>query len=189
MPQRDKKKRGPKLSDCFVMCVCFFNQILSDHLLESIRQMWTEIHLQIHLIVPLCSTIKCKLDHRRTERRTQTWQWDNCLTSANENSGKKRKKNLEPEFKSSQLVEDASWWDCIHSRRYSDWAFGPSLLRPLHLRTWQHMWHALIFNTINHSGFDSAFCCGSDLRTVNGGECWVVVWNRIIARTDYMNQY
>lgn len=93
MPQRDKKKRGPKLSDCFVMCVCVvFNQILSDHLLESIRQMWTEIHLQIHLIVPLCSTIKCKLDHRRTERRTQTWQWDNCLTGANENCGKKRKK-------------------------------------------------------------------------------------------------
>lgn len=174
------------MSDCFVMCV-FFNQILSDHLLESIRQMWTEIHLQIHLIVPLCSTIKCKLDHRRTERRTQTWQWDNCLTGANENCGKKKKKNLE--FKSFQHVEDASWWACIHSRRYSDWAFGPSLLRPLHLRTWQHMWHALIFNTINRSGFDSAFCRGSDLRTVNGGECWVGVWNRIIVRTDYMNQY
>lgn len=186
MPQRDKK-RGVQNCQIVLWCVFFLNQILSDHLLESIRQMWTEIHLQIHLIVPLCSTIKCKLDHRRTERRTQTWQWDNCLTGANENCGKKKKKNLE--FKSFQHVEDASWWDCIHSRRYSDWAFGPSLLRPLHLRTWQHMWHALIFNTINRSGFDSAFCRGSDLRTVNGGECWVGVWNRIIARTDYMNQY
>lgn len=131
MPQRDKKKRGPKLSDCFVMCVCVvFNQILSDHLLESIRQMWTEIHLQIHLIVPLCSTIKCKLDHRRTERRTQTWQWDNCLTGANENCGKKRKKTL------SQNSNHFNTWKMLHDE--IAYTAGGTVIEPSGHLCWGH---------------------------------------------------